>query len=208
MNYTSLIADKDTAGSIKRWVNHATLDSVQVLEEAQALIFQNLRIRQMRAEFDDLSLSSGDSYIALPTGFLDPIVLTDVTNGWQLDLRDEADLQAQRIYDTAVLVESLPRYYAIFQERLQFECKYESAATLKLIGFKTPTLLSGSNTTNFLTDRYPHVLRVACMAMAYNFRNEDEREAKELQKLAAFIQKTNAESDLSYRGRSVSNEVW
>jgi hypothetical protein len=48
------------------------------------------------------------------------------------------------------------------------------------------------------------MLRTACMAQAYNFRNEDEREAKELQKLAAYIQKTNAESDDSYRGLVVS----
>jgi hypothetical protein len=199
MSFTSLTASKTTAGSIKRWVNHSELDSEQILEEAQALLAQTLRVREMRAEFSALSMSVGDSYKALPTGFLDPIGLWDITNNFKLTLRTEETLQGYRTYTSGTLDSGTPYNYAIFDERLQFEYKYDAIATLKLIGFKKPTLLAADNLTNFLTDRYPHLLRCACVAQAYEFRNEDERAQRELTKLAALIAKTNAESDLSYR---------
>ena len=76
-----------------------------------------------------------------------------------------------------------------------------------LVGYMAPLALSNANKTSFLTTRYPHVLRAACLARAYSYRNNDERAAAELQNLAAFIAKTNMESDFSYRGLEVENEV-
>ena len=58
-----------------------------------------------------------------------------------------------------------------------------------------------------LIDRYPHLLRTACLAQAHAFRNNDTRAQLELQKLASLVAKTNAESDLSYRGLVVHNEI-
>jgi hypothetical protein len=201
MNYTTLTASKSTAGSIRYWINHAEIDVDQILEDAQALLWQTLRTREMRSAFADLSMSVGDSTKALPTGFLDPIGLWDITNNMRFGgPKTEEQLQNRRTYTSAVLDSGTPGYYAIFDELLQFDSKFSAATTLKLIGFKSLTLLSSGNTTNFLTNRYPHILRTACMAMAHNFRNNDEREQKEMTKLAAYIAKANAESELSYRG--------
>ena len=200
MNYTSLVASKTTAGSIKHWINHAEVDVEQILEEAQALLFQTLRVREMRSSFADLTMAIGDSTKALPTGFLDPIVLRDITNTQRLSLKTEENLVNRRVYTSGVLELGTPQCWAVFDELIQFECRWDAVATLKMIGFKQPTLLSSGNLTNFLTTRYPHILRTACMAMAHNFRNSDEREQKELTKLAAYIGKANAESELSYRG--------
>ena len=52
MTYTSLIGDKNTAGSIARWVNYSKLDADQILQEAQALLYSMLRVREMRAHFN------------------------------------------------------------------------------------------------------------------------------------------------------------
>jgi hypothetical protein len=208
MNYTALIADKTTDGSIRRWVNHSDVDVVTVLEEAQALIFQSLRVREMRAVFNDLAMAIGDSSKALPSGFLDPIALIDKTNTLRLRLRTEEFLSRLRQYDSGAPVSGTPQNFAIYGEALQFDLAYDAAATLSLIGFATPTPLGPTNTTNFLTNRYPHLLAAACRAQAFAFRNNDERQQLELQKLAAYIAKTNAESDLSYRGLEVSNEVF
>lgn len=206
MNYASLVAGKETSGSIKRWINHSDLDSETILEEAQALIFQTLRIREMRSE-SDLSLIIGDRSKVLPSGFQDPIALFDITNNTRLRLRTEIDLQKRRYYESGTLVSGTPMNFAIFGEALQFEYRYDAAATLKLIFFKRPDALSADNVTNWLTDRYPHLLRSACMAQAFAFRNNDERQSAELAKLAAYIAKTNAESDNSYRGLEAENEV-
>jgi hypothetical protein len=201
MSYSTLIAAKTTAGSIKRWVNYSELDAEQIVLEAQALLYQTLRVREMRTEFSDLSLADGDSYKALPTDFLDPIALKDITNNIDLRLVPEPDLIRSRVYETAVLIDGTPQRYAIFGEKLQFECTYESAATLKLVGYKTPTVLATtSNETNFLTSRYPHLLRVACVTQAYDFMSNMAKYQSNLTLLSALIEKTNAESDLSYRG--------
>jgi hypothetical protein len=205
VNYSTLIADKATAGSIRSWINHSLLDVVQIIEEAEALLAQTLRVREMRAS-TMLTLAAGDGFKALPAGFLDPISLRDVTNQITLRLRHEADLESLRRYDNAVLAAGTPRTYAIFDEALQFETQYDAAASLRLVYFKAWTRLAVAN-TNFLTDRYPHLLRSACLAQAYAFRNNDTRAQLELQKLASLIQKTNAESDLSYRGLMVENGV-
>lgn len=201
MNYASLSADKTTAGSIKRWMNYALLDVDQIIEEAQALIFQTLRVREMRTQFSDISMSVGESSKALPTGFLDPIFLKDITNNIDLDLRDETMLQRMRIYDDGDLAQSSASWnYAIFDEKLQFEFEYDTAATLVMVGYKAPTFVSSTNSSNFLCTRYPHLLRVACMAQAADFMNNGEREQKYLTKLGALIQQTNSESDMTYRG--------
>ena len=205
MNYATLIADKATAGSIRSWINHSLLDVVQIIEEAEALLAQTLRVREMRAS-TLLALAAGESTKALPAGFLDPISLRDVTNQITLRLRAEADLEDLRRYDNAVLAGGTPGTYAIFDEALQFELQYDAAASLRLVYFKKWTPLSVSN-TNFLTDRYPHLLRTACLAQAHAFRNNDTRAQLELQKLASLVQRTNAESDLSYRGLVIENSV-
>lgn len=205
MNYATLIADKDTAGSIKSWVNHALLDVVTIVEEAEALVAQTLRVREMRAS-TTLAMSIGDSTKALPTGFQDPLSLRDITNEITLDLRDPKTIEEMRGYDSAVLSTGTPENYAIFDEALQFDYSYDAAATLRLVYFKKWTALASTN-TNFLTDRYPHLLRTACLAQAFSFRDNDARQQIELAKLAAYISKTNAESDLSMRGLVTLNRI-
>jgi hypothetical protein len=207
MDFTSLTADKTTSGSIRRWVNHADVDSEAVLEDAQALIFQTLRVREMRSEFTDLVMAIGDSSKALPTGFLDPIRLVDKTNDIKLRLRTEEWMEDSRAYESGALITGTPYNFAIYGEAFQFDQAYAAAATLRLVGFKAPTVLSLAVPTNFLTTRYPHVLRSACLARAFSYRNSDERADKELTLLAAYIAKANSESDLTYRGLAAENEV-
>jgi hypothetical protein len=207
MDFTSLTADKTTSGSIRRWVNHADVDADAVLEDAQGLVFQTLRVREMRTVFADLAMLIGDSAKALPAGFLDPIRLTVKTNNIRLRLRGEEWMEDRRTYDNGSLTTGTPHDFAIYGEALQFDLAYEAAATLRLVGYKAPAFLSDAAKTNFLTARYPHILRAACLARAFAYRNSDERAASELQNLAAFIAKANAESDLTYRGLEPENEV-
>jgi hypothetical protein len=207
MDFTSLTADKTTSGSIRRWINHADVDSEAVLEDAQALVFQTLRVREMRTVFTDLTMAIGESAKALPTGFLDPIRLVDKTSDIKLRLRTEEWMEDFREYDSGSLTTGTPHCFAIYGEALQFNVAYDAAATLRLVGFKAPAVLSLVTPTNFLTTRYPHILRAACLARAFSYRNSDERAASELQNLAAFVAKANMESDLTYRGLAAESEI-
>lgn len=207
VNFSTLVADKNTAGSIRRWCNYAPLDAEQVLAEAQALIYQTLRVREMRSEFDNIAISPGDFYASLPEGFLDLIFVKDITNNINLRLFPEQNIVKRRAYDDGALIESVPYRFAIFDEKFQFDCAYEESATINVVGFKRPDDLSIANETNFLTSRYPHLLRVACLTQAYDFMSNTTKYQSNLTMLSALIEKTNAENDLSYRGVEFEVEI-
>lgn len=200
MTFTSLTADKITAGSIRRWVNYAPLDVEQVLEEAQALIYQTLRVREMRTEFPPLTLAPGEFSVSLPERFLDPVSLQNTTHNLTIDLTDETSISRRRIFEDGGLIRSIPRYYAIFGEAMQFDCAADEGMTLSLIGFQRPEYLSADNPSNFLTDRYPNLLRVACLTQAYDFMSNTAKYQSNLSLLSGLIASIAAQDDLSLRG--------
>lgn len=208
MDFDTLVAGKDTAGSIKRWVNYAELDAEDILIEAQALIFQALRVREMRSVWSP-TIAIGDSSKALPTGFLDPIGrhIRDNKN-MQFPFIHEQELIDRRTYDAdGDLLSGTPSVVSIFDEALQFDMAFDEARTLNLLYFKKPDDLSSNAGTNWLTTRYPHLLRQACIVQAYAFMRNWNAHNTEVQKLTAFIDRANIEADLSYRGADLGGEV-
>ena len=201
MNYTSLIADKSTSGSIKSWVNYSKLDAESVLEDAEALLYQRLRVREMRAS-ENIPVAIGDDSEALPAGFLDPIITRDITNGFNLLHRSEEELENMRSWLSGSLVSGDPSYFAIFDEAFNFDVKTTTAFTIRCVFYKTPTNLGASNTTNFMTSRYPHVLRAACLASAARYMNEDTAYAREERKLFALIDEINIADEFSRHGQT------
>ena len=98
MSYTSLVGDKNTAGSIARWVNYSKLDADQILHEAQSLIYSMLRVREMRAHFN-FTVAQGGDRVALPTGFLDPIgKISFLATGAKAEQRYPNFIQRRRVY--------------------------------------------------------------------------------------------------------------
>jgi hypothetical protein len=203
MNYSSLVGDKNTAGSIARWVNYSKLDADVVLAEAQAILVQALRVREMRTLDTSTAAAPGDYSKPLPANFLDPIFLRDAGNN-RYDLRVPADLLGKRQIDagTGLPVQGQPLYWSVFDEALQFECAFSQARSLQLLCFKAPAPLSGANQTNFLTSRYPHLLRKACVLQAYDFMRNETEYAKAKADLEETIALVNAEADLVFRAAS------
>lgn len=98
------------------------------------------------------------------------------------------------------LIDATPSLWAVWDEAVKFDCAFEAARTCKLIYFRRPALLSPTNPTNFLTQRYPRLLRTACQAMAADFMKDTNEYTKALTALQALVQSTAAEGDLMYRG--------
>lgn len=198
MNYLDLIGPKSKAGSIHNFVNYRRVPVEVVLEEAQAVIFSRLRVREMRAS-TTLTLTAASSSVAVPSGFLEPIAMRD-REGWEMIPKrylSEAELLNRRTYTSDVLDTGTPMHVAVFDEAFQFECKAETQRKYDLVYFKTPALLSASNNTNWLTSRYPHILRIGCLAGAASYMKDDAEESKQLAKLTGLCDQANAESDLS-----------
>lgn len=297
MNYTSLVAPKGSAGAIATWVAYNNLDTPTILDEAQSIIFQSLRVREMRTQFV-FGIAVGQAKIALPARFLDPIGRIYDAQGNRYVSKLESDIVGSRSYQPVsggalpanpittgaansslfnvnipshglsqgsdvtlaalssaidgiavngtfpveavvdannvtcsspagdqattgavvgggsagtwsanLLVQGPPSVWAIFDEAIQFNSALNQAMAARLLYYRSPPLLSATSPTNFLTTRFPSIIRSACMASAAAYMKDDGEEQKWMGKLSTLIQATNAESDLTYRGSSITTDT-
>lgn len=110
-------------------------------------------------------------------------------------------------YTANNLISGTPTQWATWATGLHFDGAFSTATQFRLMCFKSMPLLSAINPTNFLTDRYPQLLRVACMASAAAFMKDDNEEQKNVAKLQQMIQSINAESDFGYMGADLDTET-
>ena len=203
MDWTTLTGSQSTAGSIRRLVNNPTIDVDAVLEDAQAEIYTRLRVREMRKE-TTLSLVQSDISVALPTRFLDPIAMRDRFGSDILQV-DEDALEAMRVKDDdGDWIEAEPSRYAIWAEAIQFDYAMDAARSFRFIYFEKPADLSVSNTTNFITTRYPHLMRAACEKYAYIFLKQPDAAAGADSRMTMALERIAQSDDLSRRGMILS----
>jgi len=204
-SYDVLVAPKSTLGSIKNWINHDTVDPTQILAEAQAYIYAKLRAREMQVSTTVAGVQD-QAWIALPDGFLDPIELKFDGDGEPLEFVHETLLD--RVYDPdGTFSSGQPLRWSIFDERIQFDCPVDVTAlpyTGRLIYYATPApLATVTNPTNFLTSRFPTLLRRACLAFGYEARNRADMMQAQLALLDPAIDDANRAADMSRRGQSL-----
>jgi hypothetical protein len=206
-NYNTLVAAKTAAGSIKRQVNYAHIDSEVVLENAQTLLYSMLRVREMRA-LATLTMSVGDSTKALPGGYLDPIGKLRDTEHFEYEQRSEDQLVRSRVYDAnGALTSGQPTFWTVLDELIQFDVKFATQKTLYLAYYKQPDLLTAEQGTNWLTNRYPHLLRQSCTVQAHAFMKNWAGYNEELEVLGPMVERVNVEADLSYRGADLDQDT-
>lgn len=200
MDYDTLVAAKTTTGSIKYWINYDRIDSAGVLGEAEQWIYHRLRIHDMLA-VKDVTISSGATTAALPTGYLSPKHFgipgyTPKVTYWEPD-RFRSSLGYD---DTPQLPSAMPTVWSDFGGVMNFNSRADQEYTGKLLCYTKPTALSSSNTTNFLTDDYPTLLRRACLMFAAEARKEFDTMDRNEIKCIAMINDIKVEDDLKYTG--------
>ena len=201
MDYTTLVGDKSTSGSIKNWMNYSNLPVTNLLTEAESEIYRRLRTREMRAEAS-VTISSGSITAALPTSFIDPIRLIHRENGFPIKFVPADDLAECRMWDESAAnwTQGIPTRFSVFEELLQFDYRADAAYTARMLYYKRPAALSVSNTSNWLTVRYPRLVRIACMKAAAEFmKNMDMKNSYEAEMERMFLQ-IDQETDLSMTG--------
>jgi hypothetical protein len=202
MDYSTLVAAKTVQGSIASWVNYSRLDAVTILAEAQAELFDRMRVREMATLDTSIATAAGTAAYALPANFLDPIrPLTD-NQGNGYVFKTQGELLKRRNYDSlGAIIQGTPAVFSIFDEKLQFDCAFDTSGwVINLLCFKSPTPLGPGNQTNWLTSRYPHVLRRACQTRAADFMDDDAAFQRHEAKLEAVIQAAMANNDLAWHG--------
>jgi hypothetical protein len=141
IDFTTLTADKTTSGSIKNWVNRSDIPATDILTEAEAYIYQQLRAREMLST-TPLSIAAAASSVALPADFLDPIRFLPYEWGSPLPLTHEAVL-----YDTrdssGALFDGTPSQWAIFDGTMTVNSTIPTGETFSgiLTYYAQPTAL-------------------------------------------------------------------
>ena len=201
MSYTTLTGAKTSEGSLKYWINYSKLDVDAALEDAQALINQTLRVREMQAAAT-VSITSGSETAALPDRYLASLSMRDITNNADLEHKEWSDLENLRDYSSGAISTGKPCYYSVFGELFQFDTKADTAITARLMFYQSPVLLSEANPTNFLTTRYPHLLRAACLAAGYDQMRNTEAYTIAMTRMAAVIAGINTQAEIDdHRGQ-------
>lgn len=173
MDYSTLVAAKNTPGSVCNWINRDTTDGAIILAEAETFIFTRLRHWRMKAEVAAFMLY-GQEYIDLPPDFIDVRELR-LTGDYNTRLRrgDERSVQARYNYDVnGSRVLETPGWYYVGASGLQLDTVPDQEYDYLLTYYQLPAPLSVSNQTNWLTTFYPRLVRTACMTLAVEFEKE------------------------------------
>lgn len=219
MRYSDLIGPKSTPGSIANYANYGLAPATEVLLDAQMLIYELLRVREMRVGPKPIPLAVGTIHAPLPQGFLDPISVHD-SFFQPIKMRTPTDLfrnrfaiaqsgdfafpdfDPQDFFTTAVWQQGVPRAFSIFGEQIQFDVAANIPMTYWILYYAPPSLLGDTapaTQTNFLTTRYPHILRAAVLAAAADFRKDDADYQRCMTRLASLIQAAKVNDDLVNR---------
>lgn len=98
------------------------------------------------------------------------------------------------------LIAAFPNWYGIWNETIYFDTAFVQPTICKMQYYKSLPLLSSTNQTNFLTNRYPQLMRVACVTSAADFMKDTEEYQKGMTRLGAIVDRVSVENDMSWRG--------
>lgn len=100
-----------------------------------------------------------------------------------------------------------PICFGIWNERINFDQSFFQESVCRIQFYQSPPLLSADNPTNFLTNRYPKLLRISCMAAAAEFMKDDTEYQKWLTRLQSAVEAVSVENDMQYRGMDLSPDI-
>lgn len=135
----------------------ATAVADDLIDLAEAELFDDLLPRTFESE-ESITLTLGQNYVALPSGYISPIALWLIIDSERTDPLEKV-LPEQLPYYTD---NSIPKLYAIDGANIRFDVPAASGYSGKFRMMKS-SALSGSNTTNQLLTRRPDVYLAACM---------------------------------------------
>lgn len=200
MDYNTLVSDKTTPGSVMYSINYDRIDSAGIVAEAEAYIYSKLRVREMRSSAE-LFIATGASNVAYPSDYRDPIHLGIPGYINRIARRELEWFRTHLGYDeTAALPTGMPTLWTDDSGLIQFNSLADIDYTAVFKYYKTPTPLSPGNPTNFLTAKYPTMLRRACLMFAAEARKEYDTFDREEARVLAQIEEIKVEGDLEMRG--------
>jgi len=188
LTWNILTGTTNTAGAIARWLNKSTLtsgtggDADLILQEALGWIFSRLRHWKMLTPPQNGTMVVGNDQIAVPDDMLEPdfIMIAGLVNGnlYQQELQQKPINTVYRAWafdGTGARIQQTPVIYSFNESYIQLDQQPDLAYPYVITYYQLPAALSNSNPTNFLTDKYPRLLRTVCMMMGAEWTKESNQ---------------------------------
>lgn len=175
MNYEELVADKTTLNSIRGWTNWSVAPAESILAEAEAVIYAKLRSSEMEA-LDAGTIAEGDTSLELPVDFISAKSFRRVgESAGEITVLDRQHFEERLALDTdGSYFAASPTECTIYgtPATAYFNTAADADVSYRLLYFAQPAPLSVSNQTNWLTSRYPLVIRATCLWLGFLFKKE------------------------------------
>ena len=209
MDYATLVADKKTLGSIANWVNYTDtkIPVADILHEAQTYIFDRVRLTEMKA-VRTIALATGAYSLSKPSDLLTVINFQD-QNMIRIRPRDFKSLMDRLSFDSSgnIIQSDAPLFYTVTGTTFEFDMAPSADINLTLSGYFQPPFLgdgtSGTVTTNWLTDTYPHLLRTAILMFVADFLNDDGKYTRYAQRYVDLEKQAEQSSDMDMLGMQI-----
>ena len=214
MDYNSLTAPKGTPGSIANWANYSStiLPLADILTDAQALLINGgvvdqsgvsippLRLIAMQ-EMLTLALPANAATLTAPSDYLHSVLMQN-PYGARIPMKDLSSVLMRQVYNSGGQLQTAayPNVYAFADGEFVFDMPPNANLSLPFayVGSNAVAPLSALNPTNLLTTKYPHLLRAACLAVAADFLNDDNKYTRYGQRLVSMLKSINAADDLAF----------
>jgi hypothetical protein len=155
------------AGMLHRTGDTDITDNVPLfIQLCEAELYDRLLLKDMESD-EALTLTQGQNYVALPSGFVSPIAMWLVIDSERVLLNPA--LPQELPYDTSA---TEPNWYAIDGANIRFDCPAGSAYGAFLRCIKKSNL-SDSTTSNALLLKRPDVYLYGALEQAALFANDD-----------------------------------
>lgn len=172
-DYNTLIGT--SAGSISDWMNSTTLSSASptIVNEAQSDIYRRLRHWQMLTSTNG-TMTTSQATMPVPGDYLQEKLFWITGTSFQKMTRKPAQEVIQNYsYDgSGNRVVTQPQIYFNDKSNFQFDVPSDKPYPFLMYYYQQLSPLSTTNTTNFLTETYPRLMRAACMVAASEYMKD------------------------------------
>lgn len=183
VGWSVLTSASTTAGSIANWMSKASISSGAngvadiILQEAQSWIYRRLRHWRMLTIPTPLTLTQGVDAIPISgfAGFLEPSDLFYVNGGvyWLTQKTPEQVYMSWAFNQNGTRVQQPPVIYSFNNTYIQLDSQPDQNYPGYITYYQQLADLSATNPTNFLTDTYPRLIRLASMAGACEWAKDN-----------------------------------
>ncbi len=202
MTYTTLTAARSEPDSIRNWGNSTAIPAEAILRDAQLeLMTRGLRVREMLTR-DTGTLAEDDDTIALSTlsrVYRQPyfFMFTGVNKFIPPKKTLDFVLSSFSYDQNSNRVKGRPRYYAADAVNIQFDHPaLQNYPWLFQYFGDPPALASGTQEENMLTQKYPRLLRLACLVFVAEWKKDQKDKLYYVGLMKDAIDQANADADL------------